>query len=600
MERRFYVNNSRIIVRLNNGCFTLLKSITKLNEIFLYNLDESHFSIYRGTNFIGLQAYVPVGLFSNDSVSYVPIKLELQKKNKIRRDINFKFNLRENQKIAVKMIKQRVSMLKKKNVPVYINLSLECAFGKTVVGTYLITRYRLKTLVIVPRKSLIGQWVEHLEDSGLNVETSYSGVLKLMKQRQLDEIDVLIVPDKHLTNESFIEAVSQLFSMVIIDESHYYNMQNDISISRFLTFYSFRMCFGLTGSPRYENRLYLGQDIAFKDSRRKKVGNDLVEVCEKDNGIEINAKGKREFIDAYVTKDEFINITFICISENMIVTLTNIDMESYEDLLEITKTDNFVTSVSLNLKDCFHKVSDNNIIMYDVYIEEMPVKKIINVVTDRCFDISFMFGDEISRDVTQDIYTNYKRVLKIENDLKKKYTKQKAFVRKTLINKLIVQDFRRHNTIIHHIKRIYNYNTRCLILTEFRNNMTILYEDIKKFIKTNVFMGDVKNNITKVYGELKKLDNEPYIVVSTISASFQGISIDNLNTLIIVTPISCEKTIVQSCGRILRVNNIMTREIYIYNDCSISEEVKCYLNEKNIKFVDICKKNGWEELKFLL
>lgn len=571
-------------ITINNNLYIFIKSLLNLSEFTLYTINGHHITIDKNT--FDYKVVIPIGCFSNKNIKYIPKKIYLNKYS-IEKDINFPYTLRENQEHVISLYNKRVKELKNKNIYPYINLSLDCAFGKTVIGVKIISIYKLKTIIIVPRKTLIQQWYEHLKNSNLNVICSYYGANDLIKHKNFNDIDVIICPDKHLSNKDFVDKIYNNFSFIIIDESHYYNMQNPISITKFLAFFPFRMCLGLSGSTRMENCLYLGDDIKFKE-KDFIVINDYTSIIEiEKNADKITLKPKENSYFTYNIKlmDKSINVMFF----DEINCSLNINIK-YNENIKVLKKRCKIDNHILYLMLLFDKDYDYENIQ--VTKEKQRLYKELYIVKDKNFDNTDILGDTLDHKyVNREMYDIYKSLTSLMRNKKK--NKETYFRMNSYINKLIIKDERRYEVILNLIQHIYKDGIRCLILTDFRDTMHKLYNDLSLNFQ-NVFKGDVQNKIIDAYEKVKTLKNEPYILISTVSASFQGVNIENLNTLIIVNPMSNDKKIVQSCGRILRLNPVQTRSIYIFEDCCINEDIRSYIRDKNKEFIKICKINKWE------
>jgi len=227
-----------------------------------------------GTNFI-----FPIGLFSNSNYELkcnftkTDRKFNLFLKNKD--DVKLtRIILTESQNEIIYLLNEEIKKITRyQKAPVYLTISSPCGAGKTVLGTYLISVLKLKTFVIVNTLELGKQWEKRINEELTNVKCicSTNGARSLLNRSstELDNIDILIFPDKHLSNESFLTFLINKYSMGIIDEQHVYNIETNIIMKRFLSITSFPYMFSLSATPRVTNSFFLGKIIETKNIVRK-------------------------------------------------------------------------------------------------------------------------------------------------------------------------------------------------------------------------------------------------------------------------------------------------------------------------------------------
>lgn len=106
-------------------------------------------------------------------------------------------------------------ILKKHNCGV---VSAATAFGKTVVGAWLISDKKVNTLIIVNRTSLLDQWKERLM-TFLNVDKASIGEIGGGKNKRTGIIDIALIQSLNTRGE-VKEYVSE-YGQVIVDECHH-------------------------------------------------------------------------------------------------------------------------------------------------------------------------------------------------------------------------------------------------------------------------------------------------------------------------------------------------------------------------------------------
>jgi superfamily II DNA or RNA helicase len=172
----------------------------------------------------------------SDDVSIVP-------KTGPEEEINteFKGELRENQVSICNDIRHILHENKG------VILSLPCGFGKTIIAINLITKLKLKTLVIVNKSFLMNQWKENLE----KFSTSKVGMIQ---QKVIDTQgkDVVIGMLQSLSSRSYPESLFDQFDFVIVDEVHNIATQ---SFSKALFKIRARYTLGLSATPERKDGL---------------------------------------------------------------------------------------------------------------------------------------------------------------------------------------------------------------------------------------------------------------------------------------------------------------------------------------------------------
>ena len=97
-------------------------------------------------------------------------------------------------------------------------LAASTAFGKTVVGAYLIAQRKVNTLVIVHRRQLLDQWVAALVQF-LGLETQEVGQIGGGKHKPTGRIDVAMI--QSLSQDGVVDDIVGNYGHVIVDECHH-------------------------------------------------------------------------------------------------------------------------------------------------------------------------------------------------------------------------------------------------------------------------------------------------------------------------------------------------------------------------------------------
>ncbi|NMB61670.1 MAG: DEAD/DEAH box helicase family protein [Chloroflexi bacterium] len=122
--------------------------------------------------------------------------------------LNFQGTLRPEQQLAAdQLIKHDIGVL-----------SASTAFGKTVIGAWLIAQRKVNTLVIVHRRQLMDQWVESLQ-SFLGLGKKEIGLVGGGKHKTIGTVDVAMI--QSLINKGTVNDMVGNYGHIIVDECHH-------------------------------------------------------------------------------------------------------------------------------------------------------------------------------------------------------------------------------------------------------------------------------------------------------------------------------------------------------------------------------------------
>ncbi len=122
--------------------------------------------------------------------------------------LNFQGTLRPEQQLAAdQLIKHDIGVL-----------SASTAFGKTVIGAWLIAQRKVNTLVIVHRRQLMDQWVESLQ-SFLGLGKKEIGQVGGGKHKITGTVDVAMI--QSLINKGTVNDLVGNYGHIIVDECHH-------------------------------------------------------------------------------------------------------------------------------------------------------------------------------------------------------------------------------------------------------------------------------------------------------------------------------------------------------------------------------------------
>jgi len=182
-------------------------------------------------------------------------------------NINFNGSLRDTQKNIINNI---IPHINKNDGGV---LCLPCAAGKTVLALYLISYFKIKTLVIVHKTFLLEQWKERAKQ----FTNAKIGILQ-QKKIDIENKDIVIGMLQSIAKNKYDKDIFKDFGMVIFDEAHHAPSQY---FSKALPIIACKLSIGLSATPNRTDKLekilywYFG-DLMYKLENQSK--NDLVLV----------------------------------------------------------------------------------------------------------------------------------------------------------------------------------------------------------------------------------------------------------------------------------------------------------------------------------
>lgn len=97
-------------------------------------------------------------------------------------------------------------------------LSATTAFGKTVIGAYMISKRKTNTLIIVHRKQLMDQWIARLK-AFLDLKEDQIGFIGGGKYKPTKVVDVAII--QSLIKKNTVDDIVAEYGQVIVDECHH-------------------------------------------------------------------------------------------------------------------------------------------------------------------------------------------------------------------------------------------------------------------------------------------------------------------------------------------------------------------------------------------
>ena len=137
----------------------------------------------------------------------------------VRLDLKFHGELRPEQKIAADaMLKHDTGVL-----------SATTAFGKTVVGAWLIAQRGVNTLILVHRRQLLEQWIERLS-AFLGLPTKEIGRIGAGRRKPTGHVDVALI--QSLVRKGVVDDQVGQYGHLVIDECHHLSAHSFEQVAR--------------------------------------------------------------------------------------------------------------------------------------------------------------------------------------------------------------------------------------------------------------------------------------------------------------------------------------------------------------------------------
>jgi superfamily II DNA or RNA helicase len=274
-------------------------------------------------------------------------------------DIKFAYSIRENQEVPVSKC---IEAYNKTGGGI---LSLGCGQGKTIIGLYLASFLKKKTLVIVHKEFLLNQWVERI---GQALPDAKIGRIQ-KKVYDVEGKDIVIGMLQTISMKDFPLGAFDCFGHVIIDEAHRIPSQ---VFSRALQKINAKYMLALSATPNRKDGLtkilkwYVG-DVVYSNTEN--------------NANDVN-------VDRYIVKSnnpdynkEIVNFNGVLNTPRMISNITEYYYRTkiiFKIIKELIKEDGrkilILSDRRDHLKDIYEYISENNVCSIGYYIGGMKEK----------------------------------------------------------------------------------------------------------------------------------------------------------------------------------------------------------------------------------
>lgn len=241
LSNGIYVDSINLMPRIQNE----IRSLAAFDNPVYYKNKYLGYSNYDNASYIYLgrdiddYINIPRGLLDKlvNKCKEANIEYEISNEREIKRRIRveFKGNLKTQQDIASTKILEYDDGI----------LEATTAFGKTVVGSYLISKRKVSTLILVDQKTLIDQWFNELNSflefnekmpeyktpkGFLKTRENIVGILQGGKNSMNGIVDIAMI--ESLANKENINEILSNYGMIIFDECHKAASETSIKILR--------------------------------------------------------------------------------------------------------------------------------------------------------------------------------------------------------------------------------------------------------------------------------------------------------------------------------------------------------------------------------
>lgn len=252
-------------------------------------------------------------------------------------------------------------------------LSLPCAYGKTALALYILSKLGKKSLIIVHKEFLLNQWIERIQQF---LPTARIGVIQQDKV-DIDDKDIIIAMLQSISMKEYALDTFDSMNTVIIDESHHISSR---VFSRALRKVNSKYMIGLSATPNRKDGLtkvfkwYIG-DVFYS---KKHIDTNIVHV------ERLIIKSNNEFYSKECTNYRMKPmmpkmINNIC--ENM--NRTKIIIHWIKELLEEDRKILVLSDRRAHLEDIYKLLDKENIKSVGYYVGGMKQKD-LDISAKKC------------------------------------------------------------------------------------------------------------------------------------------------------------------------------------------------------------------------
>jgi len=257
MNEETILNNTGYLIPKNSkwDIASYKKELT-VEPLITFNIGpktDKKFSVYRENNdYLIVPKYYGLEKIGPPTINQETIGSNI--------NINFKGSLRPLQETIIDTI---IPHITNKDGGV---LCLPCAAGKTVLSLYLISKFKVKTLIIVHKTFLLEQWKERAKE----FTDAKIGILQQNKI-EIEGNDIVIGMLQSIAKDKYDSSIFKEFGMVIFDEAHHAPSEY---FSKALPIISCKKTIGLSATPKRTDKLekvlyWFFGDIMYKSDVNK-------------------------------------------------------------------------------------------------------------------------------------------------------------------------------------------------------------------------------------------------------------------------------------------------------------------------------------------
>ncbi len=512
--------------------------------------------------------------------------------------INLEFvgNLRDEQiKPVQTFIESCYNPLKRGGV-----LNLRCAFGKTTLALYIITKLSVKTLIVVHKDFLLQQWKERIEQF---IPNARIGLIKA-KIFDIDDKDIVLASLQSLSMKTYDKSLFDCFGFSCFDECLPYNQtitteNGPIEIGLLYTIWKKKQIL-----PKVLSYNLTTQKMEYKNITYawKNTNPNLLELCFEKIKLKCTYNHKILTKDGYkeaqnINIGELVICNYNKFLESGTMTVKNINKitNSTNDVYDIEVEDNhnFIACGSSGIGVVVHNCHHTSAEVFSKALKKFSTKYTLGLsaTIKRKDGLSKVFlwylGDVVFTNCKNKDNDNVQVLYKKFYDPNPKYSREQYMMGSKLnISKMVnnITEFKkRTDFIVKEITTILTDEpTRKLIILSDRKSLLIdLSNQLNKNYKCGYYLGGMKQE------ELKKSE-ECQILLATFSMASEGFDVKSLDTLILATP---KSDVVQSVGRILRELPENRKNIPLILDIVDDFSLFSRQAEKRLTYYKKCKYN---------
>ncbi|CAH6421552.1 Superfamily II DNA or RNA helicase [uncultured virus] len=606
---------------LNNNCYYICSQLEELIDDIIYIARSLGLAAYKSKCYktcINNKGISKIGTYYSTNIqgdtSIIPVKLNYKKAK----------NLKQIKDVLVYSFK-----IKYVGIDDYYGFEIDgnrrfllgdfTVTHNTVMAINLISKLKVKTLVIVHKTFLQNQWIERIQQ----FSDAKIGIIRRNKV-DVEGKDIIIGMLQSISMKDYNMNIFNDIGFVCVDECFPYNQlvntfEGNIPIGELFKKWNSNNYLPLILSYNEILKIFEYKKITFA---WEKMTSSLIMILVQNNIIKCTPNHKFLTIDGY-KKASKLNLSDQLIGmKNNMINYYNIDSINYinseEKVYDIEILDNhnfLILTDSLNnivVHNCHHigsRVFSRALYKagakYTLGLSATPTRSdgLTKVINWYLGPILYKMTRNENKNVNVKVF-NYETDDKLFME-KKLWIKGKMrpSVQKMITNLYQIES--RNNFIINIIYNLLQIEGRKIIILSGRiDHLKKLYDLLNKKFIEKIKEGIIEPNefsVSFYIGKMKQreleLASKSDVIFGSYEMAQEGLDIDDLNTLVFATP---KKNIIQSIGRIMRkplkqgdVNPLIV---------DIIDQYSCFTDwgEKRVKYYEskkfeVCEYSAWKE-----